>query len=344
MTATRRDIAADEMFDGVDDLGRIGPLGDFLRACRESLLKPYDEADRQALRYQARYRRLILLAAIFTTLAVAFAAWARVSIRALPGWFEGTEAVLALASAVLVGLGLGGHWQKRWLLLRYRAERYRLLKFGILADPATWNPPGDGAWRPALEAGIRTIAELEHDDLEEEAASEQVAAVWRAGAGETLPAGTVSSLLDYYKRKRLELQITYFRRAARRGRSVWLDSLWVPAVFFLAMAAVLLRFSLRRLGLISADGWEASVLAVAPILSPALLGALRLRVTANEVARNRARSLARESALREIARRLDAADASEPSVVFGNLALAEQILSTDQHEWLRLMLEAEWFR
>jgi len=368
---TRRNVADDEMYDGDDDLRRPDRLGEFLAACRESLLRAYADADREALRYQARYRRLILFASLFTTAALLFAAWTRVSRAPTPEWFGWTEATLALGSAVLVGIGLGGQWQKKWLLLRYRAERYRLLKFHLLIDTSTWVAGSEG-WRSALASGIREVTELEHEDLEDEAAAEPVAPLCDSAACAAVRREETSALLDYYKRRRLALQIAYFKTSARKGRSIWLDALWVPGVFFVAMAAVLVRFVLERTGAIARGGWENNALAVAPILLPALLGALRLRVTANEVSRNRSRSLARESALREIARRVGGIDESlvlrvtgtvremrEPAglrlatvvegspdaaFVFSNLALAEQILSTDQHEWLRLMLEAEWYR
>jgi hypothetical protein len=35
---------------------------------------------------------------------------------------------------------------------------------------------------------------------------------------------------------------------------------------------------------------------------------------------------------------------SDSTLVLGNIAVSEYILGTDQHEWLRLMLEAEWYR
>ena len=98
---------------------------------------------------------------------------------------------------------------------------------------------------------------------------------------------------------------------------------------------------------------------------------MRLRHTANEVARNQNRSFARSEGLGKIAGRLGGVPdgllarftetierkapgewivstrlegPADAAFVFSHLALAEQILESDQREWLRLMLEAEWYR
>ncbi len=359
----------DEMYDGESDLAQQNRLGDFLRACEVRLLPLYVQSDQKALAFQARYRSLIGAAAVFTTAALCLAAVNLQFHGLLPKGFSWAELLAAVGSAALVAFGLGGHWQKNWLLHRYQAERYRLLKFKLLAGSSLWSGESDPQWRKELDGETGTITALVHDDLDDEATSEEVPPV--SAASGAAQRGDVSRLLEYYKRRRLTLQLAYFKRAARKNRSLWLDPLWVPGVFFVSMGLVLLNFLLERFHQLPEGGLVSRVLAISPILLPALLAGFRLHVTANEVARNRNRSLARECALQQIANRLGGLDETllarvtgtvqeippdglrisataegppDSASVFANLALSEQILSTDQHEWLRLMLEAEWYR
>jgi hypothetical protein len=357
------------MRDSEADLASPGRLGDFLQACQQRLFLPYLDADRSAIRSQTRYRVLIFFAALLTTLAL-FLDAGQLAFQ-LPRGFSWAELGLATISAVLVGIALHGHWQKEWLLRRYQAERYRLLKFRILADPLLWTSTHASDWQDRLEEGKRRIEKLRHHSLEEEASEEEIAEIPAAGA--RMPGHEdVTRLLDYYERKRLTAQIDYFDQAVDRNRSLWLDPLWVPAIFFLSMAIVIAHFFMELKAPHGRESGVSRTFGVLPILLPALLTGFRLKVTANEVARNRSRSLARRSSLQQIADRLGGLDrkqvlkitgtvretreppgvrisrkvegALDPRYVFSHLALAEQILASDQREWLRLMLEAEWYK
>ncbi len=362
----------DEMFDEPADLAAPGRLGEFLTACHERLVGPYQDADARALRSQKRYRRLILAAAILTTLALFVDAGQLAFRQHLPERLSLpiAEVVLAVGSIVLVGTALGGGWQKDWLLRRFQAEQYRLLKFRVLGDEDLWIRRS-GEWRTEVNREAAEIAKLEHEDLEEEASREGVAKLPSPRVAD-VDREDLSRLLSYYERKRLALQIDYFTRAARGSRSLWLNPLWVPLIFFASMSVVLLHVAVEEWHWMPEGSFGERGLAVLPILLPSLLAGLRLKVTANEFARNRGRSLAHRSALEEIARRLGSLDpkqllkvtgtmretreppgvrisrrvegALDPGYVFSHLALAEQILASDQREWLRLMLEAEWYK
>jgi hypothetical protein len=364
--------AADEMFDSPADLAAPGRLGEFLTACHERLVQLYRDADDCALRSQRRYRRLILAAAVMTTAALIVDACQLAFQKHIEHELAVSiaEIVLAGGSIVLVAAALAGGWQKDWLLRRFQAERYRLLKFRILGDPDLWTRKS-AEWEAELDREAAEIAKLEHGDLEEEASRDEVAKIPSARVAD-VDREDLARLLSYYERRRLALQIDYFSRAARRSRSVWLNPLWVPLVFFASMAIVFLHFAVERWHWAPKEGIEERGLAVLPILLPSLLAGLRLQVTANEVARNRSRSRAHRSALEEIARRLGGLDRKQllkvtgtlretreppglrvsrqvergldPSYVFAHIALAEQILASDQREWLRLMLEAEWYK
>ncbi len=380
-----RDYATDEMFDSEEDLGAPGRLGEFLRKCAGCLLRPYDEADRRALNYQARYRRLATCTAWCVALTLlADAAYLAAKDSTTSGevkhvvqrvvqnetiltWIKPkvlarVESCLALVSLLLVALGLWLKWQKNWLLLRYKAERYRLLKFQLLTEPSLWGCGPDTEWESKLDKKAQAISRLKHHDLDKEAATEDVAKSPSADMCRVADPDDVSRLLDYYKRRRLQLQLDYFKSAPAKLGRPWLLRPWLaPVVFLGAMVLLAVHALLDR-----------DLLFIAAIFAPAMLAALRLRVTANETSRNYSRSRARKHALEQIAERLDHLDVvsrprmadavpvrgqarggrvlgkiegpAEVALVLSQVALAEQILSTDQHEWLRLMLEAEWYR
>lgn len=376
--SARHDFAADEMFDGEEDLAAPGRLGEFLRYCEGRILRPYEDADRRALHNQWAYRFVILAAAVLTTATLVVTTlntvFSEASARTTA--FLWTELAFALASAAIVAVGLKGRWQKKWLLDRYRAERYRLAKFELVTSAEFW-ARGSEDWRPQLDSLIDGIAGLDDDSLDDEARQERIARLPSLADSAAVPADDLGRVLAYYKRRRLAVQINYFARVARRKRSVWLLSFWLPAVFFTSMICVaghlVLELLVRSRASSPSEAREAisRALLFLSLMLPLLFAGMRLRHTANEVARNQNRSIARREGLLEIARRIGGvpedllvqitetlrqpspgtlvlstrvAGPPDAAFVFSHLALAEQILEADQREWLRLMLDAEWFR
>lgn len=139
----------------------------------------------------------------------------------------------------------------------------------------------------------------------------------------------------------------------------------------LVLAHLAVKSAVRSGAIPQAHEVTAHVVAFASVFLPTVVATFRTQLAANEIARNRNRSHARYAALTTLARRLDPAERpllritqlveetqqpaglrvshaiegpADAAVSFGNLVLSEQILATDQREWLRLMLEAEWYR
>jgi hypothetical protein len=374
----KTNFAADEMYDGEEDLGAPGRLGEFLRFCEAKILRPYQEADHRALGNQKIHRRVILAAAWLTTATLLVTAFNTVfhDVIQRTTWTLVAELVFASATAAVVYLGLRGHWQKKWLLDRYRAERYRLAKFELLTSASFW-ADGSTDWRPALETELKEIADLDDGKLDDEARKEQIARLPSLTDCAAVAPEDLDRLLSYYKRRRLVLQINYFEGVAHRKKSPWLLPFWLPAFFFASMICVVVHLGLDLIG--RAPGAHHSEIREAGSMAflflsltlPLVLSGMRLRHTANEVARNQNRSFARSEGLGKIAKRLGGLPEgllvrvtetvvrrstrellvstkiegpADAAFVFSHLALAEQILESDQREWLRLMLEAEWYR
>jgi hypothetical protein len=340
-----------EMEDLPEDLRAPARLGGFLRRCDELIREPFREADQRAVCFQRKHRRLTTAVTVTGTLALWLTSLSFLYGLARPSlWFE---AACVAATFLLVGAGLVVRWQGKWLLWRFKAERYCLLKFRMLAEPLLWTSESDQGWSRRLEKEADRIRRLEHQDLDGEASREEVACVAPPGVAGRVDPQEMARLAAYYRRRRLSPQIAYFNASARKVRPA--NRLWAPLVFFASVlfsgAQVGMELGARLSAPQTEDHAHDFFLRLFLLISlwlPALFAGVRTYQAANEFARNRSRSLARAAALSEIAARLPEATREaldpDPASLLTNLALCEAILSADQREWLRLMLDAEWYR
>jgi hypothetical protein len=198
-------------------------------------------------------------------------------------------------------------------------------------------------------------------------------------AGSQANAYTLYNLVDYYLTKRCMSQLEYFQHKSQQlSQKDPRIKLLPPLLFFLSISAALVHFSLDSFDTYfqhSAAAQSAEITAQTPafglsitliIIAAALpvIGAgVRTFRSAYEAARNRSRYCAASSALQPTADRLvdrladrlarDAEFLRRPSTegkmtvdapdVFRDMWRCEQILQAEHHEWVRLMMEAEWF-
>jgi hypothetical protein len=151
-----------------------------------------------------------------------------------------------------------------------------------------------------------------------------------------------SEVLDYYRTRRLEYQLDFFRKRANEYLKLQKATMHVPAVLFLAsVGAVLLHYGhdlfTRAERLDTFSRWMIVLAASLPVIG----GAIRTFVLAYEAARNAYRYRAKAMALASIKSALE--HATGPRSQFLALWSCEQTLENEHREWLRLMLEAEWF-
>jgi hypothetical protein len=327
-------LPADELHERKQDLELPGRFGEYLRFAQGSLLKAFREADQDALHAQKNHRGVTIAAALFGTFAILASALTHIFRTPLLLSFELGSALL---SAVAVLLGIIAGWQKRWLLSRYKAEQYRLLKFDFLTEPALWTKPDD-AWQHQLEDRIHEIEAIEDGDLEHQSKIENVAKSPLTDL-ESAPARQREEVWRYYVERRLEFQIHYFSRIAANEPQGWLGNSRIgPMLFFLTVTLLAYHLFLEiRLGE-NAD----RLFLILSLLVPALWSGVRTFRSANQFGRNRARSAAKMAALRQVARRLEVTP-PPLGTVFQEIAVAEAVLASDQGEWLRLMNEAEWY-
>ena len=141
--------AHDEMADPLHERQQWPLLHDPLELCERTVNKVYRVADAEAQQYQRNHQSITAPAAVFGTTAVL---WAIVQLSSfvrerglLPTSGEFVAALIALFAVIL---GLVASFQRRYLLERHKAERYRLLKFGFLIDPDLYTGNEAEARRP----------------------------------------------------------------------------------------------------------------------------------------------------------------------------------------------------
>ena len=162
---------------------------------------------------------------------------------------------------------------------------------------------------------------------------------------DALPPPMLEELLDYYRRRRLTLQTEYFRRSATRAEArVFKSPLLLPLFFFAGLVGTLIHWTFKvtavepQRGLLSVV--SLGTIAIAGMI-PAVWKGYKAYRGANEFARTVSRSMAKRSALEQIAERLQ--PEKDRCALFGELAVCEYILGSDQQEWLRLMIGAKWY-
>jgi len=319
----------DEMYDSPWDVPPCQPLRDALTLCRNTVETGYRKADASALRHQRYHRLVTVIAAIFGTIAVLLA------IIQLSGLFRGVwplqvSGIAVVLALIAVILGLVSSQRLNWLLERHRAERYRLLKFRFLIDEVddirALNPQALRRWIDEDEVPVAPTP-LPHSKTDKD---------------------IIRDFLEYYQKKRLSVQMAYFARRALRNIRVHRYTWFLPPLFFFfSVLAALGHFVYNTVTStydLQANVATSNFVVLFVVLAAAfpVVGAgVRSLRTAYEFARNNSRFRAKHVALSRLAERLR--QENDPEAIFRDLWSCEQILESEHREWLRLMIEGEWF-
>jgi hypothetical protein len=356
-------VATDDMDDSAD-MPASQPLHDALEHCQEQILPKYQSADRLALDFQRRHRRRAGTVAWLGAVAVILAElqllvptvkfgeappWAgfppdiwQLIIRAVP-ILQGSLAIIEIAEVgLLVWLVLRGmkdSLKEEWLLERYKAERLRLLKFSFLLQPELWRGQAQEIQRckDSLGDRVRDITAATRASLECWISQGTVPAVHSPPpSGPSM--GVLHELEDHYRSKRLHFQMDYISGAIKR----YLERdqktrLAAPGLFFGSVAFVVVHAAVE---LAHGENLSKFFIFLAAAL-PALGAGYRTVRAAHESARNASRDESNHYILSKLSDRLRSAP--DPATAFREMGFCEQILEANHREWMRLMMEAEWF-
>jgi hypothetical protein len=333
-----------DIVDTEEELSLYRPLRDVLIFCRDAFFSIYKEADKKAERNQWHHNILTIFAAVFGTIAVLFAI---VQLSGFfptpwPMWVEVIAAIIALL-AVLIGWAQAR--QKQWLLQRHKAERLRLLKFRLLIHPDLWS--GDTGKKKDLEVRLQKEAEkiqaLTQESLQKYVEEYEIFKEPEKMSDCVIDDTSLKSLVNYYRDKRLKVQMQFFIDRAQRnkGRDKYTRNL-PPVCFFLSVLCVLAHFVIDIFFNIHGNLHFLSILLIVLAASLPLLGAgVRTLRSAYEFARSASLFQAKYTALQHLDKRLQ--EETNCVEVLHALWHCEQFLADEHIEWLRLMIEAEWF-
>ena len=349
----------DDMHDPKDRAAPF-PLGDYLTLCdpcagaasqQPCLRKDFERADGDALRSQKAFQRIVRLAAVLGVLALLIGLAQRLWGAHAPGLWIEVELVYTLIALVFVLAAMLSGKHEHWLSERFRAEQLRLLKFKHLIDPTLWDRAlrDLSPWKNRIATGQRAIANQTDDLLDALKVSDTIPDLPATEDCFAVDVPALQRLLEYYRRKRLDAQLQYFEGKMHRKMAIANPRL-PPVFFFVGIALVLLSDILELVTKHTLEpglAWLSLAAVLLAFAVPMGWNAIRTIRGAFEFSRNAARSHARHAALAEISRSLDAATAQPPErwdrpMIFGYLHLCEGILGSDQHEWIRLMKDAEW--
>ena len=306
-------------------------------------------ADREVGRCKSSYMKFANSAAWLGVSAVFFAILQLSELVQIPfflavlPWLEFS---LATAAVIVAAVGLGGRKQQKWFVARHRAEQLRLLKFNFLTRSALWSPDTRIAdnCREGLPAEVEGVMASSFPDLE----------YWvtRGTVPKVIPGPSMSEaewkeLSSYYRKKRLMDQISYLKKATENNlKRNDKTRTWPSVLFFGSVAFVLVHFCIELAG-----GWpkggtgtatavEKAALLLAATL-PACGAGIRVIRGVLEYGRNASRYESTHNVLLELSERLR--QANDPDSAFREIGFCEQTLEADLREWVRLMVEAEWF-
>jgi hypothetical protein len=347
-------IASDELEDPF--LRRIIALG---RACLSAKLgDAYEEADTRANGHRRRHRRITLICVGPGTLALLLSIFQLAFRRnEPPSWvLLGIEILLVLVTLSAVVGGYFSRQRDRWLSLRYRAERFRSSSFQVLIEPGFWrrSEPAAADWHLAVQVEEGSIRSLQN--AAEAAEHEEALTIPEPDVCASTVPDLTRRLANHYRERRLEPQIRYLERLIERPDGNWLDNpLLQPVVFILSVVAVAVHiaFEWTESTVEKTDPVHALSFQNTSTLFVFLSAAIPVAWTgfrtwrgANEHARNVSRSRAKAELLHAQADGLEkelAATHPDPFRIFTTLAISENLLRNELREWLRLMLDTEWY-
>ena len=359
--------ARDDIRDLDPDPAAPERLNEFLRHCgRElggpgSLIARFEESDDTATRNQRRYDQAAAFSALGGTASIVLAIVQLAFHNALAaGWEEGRRApaivllsleILAIAFTLFsVARSLVLYRQEGWLLWRYRAEQLRLLLYRLLTRPDFWTgrEPAGGDYEQWIGRDISMIEVLTRAELQSAARSARMPYLPEPKECQGVDAPTLEGLVNFYRRTRLSAQRAYFQKRAEENPWSWDNPRLLPVFFFSSVGAVFLHFALEIAAFAAKNPSSRTTLQSASVLLllgaallPALWAGIRTWRSAHEFARNAMRAAASLGVLTHYSEMLGRE--KDPARLFTTLDLCETFLDGEQREWLRLMLEADWY-
>jgi hypothetical protein len=214
--------------------------------------KPLNESwaawDSEASSLKRKHGIIVVVAAIFGTLAVLLAIWQLAWSTAGENtrfMYAQIEFIVAAITFITVFAGVFVQVDKRWILERFRAEQCRFVKFAFMRQASFWltqSPASRSAFIDQCLGELRNLTEASvrkyiRNELELSSESEHVL---------DEPAGSsqlIQQLRDFWLAKRINLQKEYFHARSKALSKVGSNTRRVlPILFYLSLLCAGIHF------------------------------------------------------------------------------------------------------
>jgi hypothetical protein len=329
----------------------------------------YKEADKRARRSQFAQWVLVILAALFGAGAI-LAALVQLAGYLDPFW----EFVFAVAAGVAVLLGIIAACHHKWIRQRFCAEQCRFIKFDYLLHPQRWQGADDRARQEAIQQTLSRLDAAKRRRWLHHWVRREVQVIDDTALGSAdLPEQCAKELVEYFRTRRLEHQLSYFERQAKK-REWWDLSWWLPPLLFFGSVLVVCAHFVHEIRSGHSDSpagkshmesrattaepadeasggkaaspsaspadWN-TILVIVAVALPVVGAAVRTFRAANEFGRNANRFHAVANELKSLRDALARAKGFPEQLRV--MEDVETALKNEHRAWVRLMSEAEWF-
>jgi hypothetical protein len=351
------DKEKDDMYDAPASMEGPKLLARMLKYLQEKASGPYWKANEDAMEFQEKHRRVTMWALATGTAAVTAALLQLITFMTdyeyLKYALAGLECLAASLAGFYVYRGVKQAVQKKWLLERHKAERLRFLKYRMILEAATVpNVSNDlSGWQERVDHGVEEILDMNEVEMKRWLKENEHVAKDDASLTPMVGEKDLEDILEYYKRKRLDVQLRYlFNRTEQAASSDSKTKNWPAWLFVASIVCAILHmvFDLTMHPVFYLVGKKLPALeniALGLIIGAAVFpvwgAAIRTHRAANEFSRNTVRFNAVYQELKgnALGLTLDTKDAMKLRLLWQS----EEALENEHREWLRLMDEAEWY-
>lgn len=339
------------------------PLGFF----QKSLWEKYADSDKKALRLQRSHRKLAKTATVFGITAIilaiislAFKELSDVISRQFPRIEElaavipenlitYAEFFVAAIAFIAVVVGYFKKYKENWFLYRHKAELFRSLKFRFLVDPRlcykSENKAEINDWKNRILEEIYRIDIISCPSIDQCVKEEEMLLDPPQLDNNKTDERKLVAMVKYYREKRIAVQRDYFNKQAKRYENSDRFFKYLPVpIFFISIILVFAHFVID-IFIPQLHGFSVFLLLLAASI-PVIGAGIRTLRSTHEYARSAAIYRSKQKALEKMDDKLEQKihqaklDAAQ---VLNLLWRCEELLRAEHREWLRLMLETEWF-
>ncbi len=331
---------------------RSSHLSGVLAFYQDSVARDFRKYNTSAVNYRSLYKYTSFIAVLFGTLAILmtiFQLFASYLDLRVP-WIKDVEFFIIVLAFSAISVGLIGGIQRRWLLNRYKAQRCRLLKFGSMIDPQLWCESGIpwedrfSSWKDSVERNLVKLGNLK--DVHK--------AALRGGLDESnlqisqcaVNQDDLREIGLFYREFRTGVQLSYL--SSRAETHLFVDrstKLFTQLLFIVSVGAIIGRYLIEvlqdeTLWLVSA------VLLLIAVSIPVITLGVRTYRSTLEFGRSAMLFRSKLNALHHLDKHLEDVlkrEPIDPKQLFPLLRDCEQFFDSENLEWVRIMLDAEWF-